>query len=206
MDRAKNTAENVEHSAPRQAAARRVVRLFRAVDGCSQALRAAVDAVAARHGLGATQLLALWSCSEAQGGVGQSELAEQIGVSAAQASALVEQLRRRGLIASRRDPADRRRQLWTIADAGRDLLAAAVDGLADLARRVGEHHRDENSGELEHSLRRVAAAAFLAPVPRSFAGAAGLRVVSPSSEIEDDVRPDRGANQSTFEHSREARR
>ncbi len=122
--------------------AARLVALVRAVDGCSQALRGAVEAIAARHELNATQLLALWACGEASAELAQSELAARIGVSAAQASALVEQLRRRNLLEPRRAADDRRKQNWSITAEGRTLISQVVEKFAALGSRA-ESMQDE---------------------------------------------------------------
>jgi DNA-binding MarR family transcriptional regulator len=178
MGNARSTV--VPHDGSPRAAAGRIVLLFRAVEGCSQVLRAAVDRFVARHGLGTTQLLALWTCGEAPQGVGQSDLAEQVGVSPAQASALVEQLKKRGLIDSHREAADRRRQRWTITNSGRGVLVVAIEGLAELARLAGDSLDEQDRGQIESKLNRLAAAVSRLPSPVDDANdLPRLRVVSP---------------------------
>jgi DNA-binding MarR family transcriptional regulator len=66
----------------------------------------------------------------------QAELAELLVVSPAQVSGAVERLRSLGMLDRVADQRDRRRQLWRLADGGRELLAAVVASVADL----GESH------------------------------------------------------------------
>lgn len=129
-------AAAVSHSPPAESAADRLVALLHAVEGCCHALRRAIEQLAARHKLTTSQLTALWACVGVSDGVGQSRLATEIGVSAAQASALVEGLRRRGLLAPRRTPDDRRRQHWSLTAEGRQTVASASVDLAGLARHL----------------------------------------------------------------------
>ncbi|MEX2185485.1 MAG: MarR family winged helix-turn-helix transcriptional regulator [Pirellulales bacterium] len=191
---------------PHIAAAGRVIALFRRVEGCSQALRGAVERLAASHELAATQLMALWACGEIAAGVGQSDLAARIGVSPAQASALVEHLRQRGLIESHREATDRRRQRWTVTVSGRSVLIVVVDELANLARRIGTTFDEIRQGRMETSLEQLAAAVSESPsavmvpsdVPR-------LRVVSPT-DAEDDRDASTMNHPSQHRASREAPR
>lgn len=69
------------------------------------------------------EFLVLWLCEEAPACRGQGELAELLGVSAAQMSNLVERLRRRELLKFERHVTDRRRQVWQLTAAGKSLLA-----------------------------------------------------------------------------------
>ena len=79
----------------------------------------------------------LWACRKAPPmGAGQSQLAESIAVSPAHISGLVEQLRKKGLLEPRRDPADRRRQLWRISPAGYAAIKTVLDDLTDWAGEI----------------------------------------------------------------------
>ena len=62
----------------------------------------------------------------------QAELAELLVVSPAQVSGAVERLRSLGMLDRTTDQRDRRRQLWRLADGGRELLAAVVTSVVDL--------------------------------------------------------------------------
>jgi DNA-binding MarR family transcriptional regulator len=135
-------------------AAARMVSLVHAIEGCSQALRTAVESIAVRQELNATQLLALWVCGEATTELAQSELAARIGVSAAQASALVEQLRRRNLLEARRAADDRRRQHWSITSAGRTVIEAVVGDFAMLGERT-EPYVNSHPHRLDATLENI---------------------------------------------------
>jgi DNA-binding MarR family transcriptional regulator len=100
---------------------------------CQRAMLAALQEVQ----LTDTQLLVLWgidqlSPSVAGGGVAQSEVAQSLGISPAQVSGLVEQLRRQADLDSRRAPYDRRQQLWQLTDLGCERLQLALQQLANL--------------------------------------------------------------------------
>lgn len=164
-------------------AAARMVSLIRAVEGCSQALRSAVEAIAVRHELNSTQLLALWACGASATELAQSELAARIGVSAAQASALVEQLRRRNLLEARRAADDRRRQHWSITSTGRNLIEAVVGDFATLGERAEPfldvrtiHRIDATLDSIKHAVEQ--------PAPSTH-----LRVVGQDGYETDDTPP-----------------
>ncbi len=77
------------------------------------------------------QFCILWSANgSGHRGVCQLDLVQQTGLSAAHVSGLVEQLRQRGLLVGQRDPADRRRQVWSLTPAGRQCLAAVAQHVA----------------------------------------------------------------------------
>jgi len=67
----------------------------------------------------------------------QAELAELLVVSPAQVSGAVERLRSLGMLERTTDQHDRRRQLWRLADGGRQLLSAVVASVADLGESRG---------------------------------------------------------------------
>lgn len=94
---------------------------------CQRALLAELTAL----GLTDTQLMVLWGIdrlSPSQGGTGvqQSEVAQSLGISPAQISGLVEQLRQQGNLDSRRAVHDRRQQLWHLTEPGRAKLTEAL--------------------------------------------------------------------------------
>ncbi len=188
---ATHTAATRRKGSPTSAAAGRVIALFNSLEGCSRALRDAVAQLAAKHELAATQLLALWACGETDTGVGQSDLATRIGVSPAQASALVEQLRKYNLIESHRDATDRRRQFWKIAEAGRNVLLVVADELANLADKIGMTFADDPFAPFEAGLNHLAAAVTdSAPSQTNASGIPRLRVVSPPEGDADRNEPD----------------
>jgi len=62
--------------------------------------------------------------------IDQAELAEQLAVSAAQVSGVVERLMQRDLVVRVLDGADRRRQLWRLAGAGAQLVRDVIASVA----------------------------------------------------------------------------
>jgi DNA-binding MarR family transcriptional regulator len=70
----------------------------------------------------------------------QAELAELLVVSPAQVSGAVERLRSLKMLERTVDQCDRRRQLWRLADGGRELLTAVIANVAgidgSLSRRI----------------------------------------------------------------------
>jgi DNA-binding MarR family transcriptional regulator len=100
---------------------------------CQRAILAALDKVQ----LTDTQLLVLWGIDQilpasAGSGVGQSEIAQSLGISPAQVSGLVEQLRQLGDLDCQRAANDRRQQLWHLTAAGRERLQRALQTIATL--------------------------------------------------------------------------
>jgi DNA-binding MarR family transcriptional regulator len=76
-----------------------------------------------------------------------SALAERLGISKQGAGQLVDDMTRRGYLASRRDPSDGRARLLELSDRGRAALATARDFHrryeTQLARRHGRGHVDD---------------------------------------------------------------
>jgi DNA-binding MarR family transcriptional regulator len=92
---------------------------------------------AGRWHLSEPEFAMLWACREAlPRGVGQSELAPRLAVSAAQVSGLVEKLRSQGLLQGRRAATDRRRQFWRLTPQGQATLQANLDDMADWAAQL----------------------------------------------------------------------
>lgn len=122
--------ENYESSA----ATVRFTELAGKILVCSRMLREQLSRRADRREISEGEFFLLWACRKAPPmGAGQSELAESIAVSPAHVSGLVERLRKKGLLEPRRDPADRRRQLWRISPAGHAAIKAVLDDLTDWA-------------------------------------------------------------------------
>lgn len=83
------------------------------------------------------EFLVLWLCGDQSlMHRGQGELAEVVGVSAAQMSGLVERLRRRSLLRFERLGTDRRRQVWQLTDEGHSLLAELCQLLSSQAAEL----------------------------------------------------------------------
>jgi len=101
---------------------------------CSRMLREQLSRRAGRQEISEGEFFLLWACQEAAPmGVVQGQLAKSIAVSPAHVSVLVEQLRKKGLLESRRDPSDRRRQLWRISPAGHAAIKTVLEDLTDWA-------------------------------------------------------------------------
>jgi DNA-binding MarR family transcriptional regulator len=141
------------------AAGRRWTELVERLAICGQRLRRQLSERLDPCGLGDAELRLMLACERAsESDHSQSELASQVGISAAQASALLEHLRRRGWIVCRRAVDDRRRQCWALTDDGRrqleTLLAALAAPASVLDRRLGIPQRCL----MEHLLSRLAEA------------------------------------------------
>lgn len=101
-------------------------------------LRATLERRIAGRGLSEPELALLWACASAPpGGSSQRELAEQLAVSPAQISGLVERLAQLGWLRGRPAPADRRRRLWEPTAAGAALWRSIVDSLNDVEPQRG---------------------------------------------------------------------
>jgi DNA-binding MarR family transcriptional regulator len=120
--------------------------------------------------LGPTEFVVLWLCERAAvHGVPQKDLVTASGVSSAQMSGVVEQLRRRGLLAAERGPQDRRQQLWHLADEGRRMVAELRTALAPAAEHLCERMSPLDTERLRELLQRLRAAAELQPLLGLFA-------------------------------------
>jgi DNA-binding MarR family transcriptional regulator len=121
-----------ENQLPPQAVA--WLELIQAVSLCGRQLRKSLAEIAAPHQLSDTEVLILWACCEATGtGLGQHEMANLVGISAAQLSGLVERLSTQDLILGRRPAHDRRRQYWRLSPQGEALFAKLAADLASCA-------------------------------------------------------------------------
>lgn len=118
-------------------------------------------------GLSGPQFWILWAVRSGDGiGICQLELAQQTGLSAAHVSAVVEQLRQNGLLEGQRDPADRRRQVWSLAPLGRQRLTAVMTQVQACLDSHGDHD------SLSAAVTRVLQAIDAGPVPSSDRAAA----------------------------------
>lgn len=102
-----------------------------AAGAISRAGRRRIADQAAGAELSDQEFLVLWLCADSPACRGQNELAELLGVSAAQMSNLVERLRRRDLLQFERHVTDRRRQVWQLTAAGKSLLTAVCKLLCE---------------------------------------------------------------------------
>lgn len=110
-------------SAPHTAANLDLLSALRALTATDRQMRSTLAQLARPYGLNDTQSLVLHCCAAAaETGASQSELAEQLGISPAAISDLVERMRRQQLLVGDRSPTDRRRQVWQVTDDGRAAL------------------------------------------------------------------------------------
>jgi DNA-binding MarR family transcriptional regulator len=138
----------------------RLVQLAQATSLCGRELRRALQQWTRDLGLGDSDLLVLWSCARGGApGVPQNGLADAVGLSPAQTSGLLDRLRQRGLVASRRPPRDRRRQLWRLEPKGLELLTCALGQICALADEVLSGLAVEDQRLLESLLAAVSASA-----------------------------------------------
>jgi hypothetical protein len=79
----------------------------------------------------------------------------RLGVSPAQVSALVERMRRKGLLDGCRPPGDRRRQMWRLTDRGRDALGDAFRAIRPWVERVERRLGPERSAEIGRALDKL---------------------------------------------------
>lgn len=122
---------------------------------CSRLLRAGLDARMAACDLNPSQFSILWVCDHAESGAGQSQLADLLAVSPAHVSGLVEQLRRRRLLAGHRPPSDRRRQLWRLTPQGRQLVESVLAAIRTWAVQVDVRLPAKASHALMHLVDQV---------------------------------------------------
>jgi DNA-binding MarR family transcriptional regulator len=105
---------------------------------CARRLRGLLEEQARRHGLREPELALLWACTKSPpGGRSQCELAEELAVSSAQVSGLVERMCCVGLLRARAIEEDRRRHLWELAPAGVVVWQAVLDGLTEAVEQRG---------------------------------------------------------------------
>ncbi len=125
---------------------------------CSRLMRAELDARLDACALNPSQFSLLWACHQESAGVGQRELAELLAVSPAHVSGLVEQLRRRRLLAGHRPAADRRRQLWRLTPLGRETVETVLTELRSWSAELERHLPSDASRALERLVDQLSAA------------------------------------------------
>lgn len=141
--------EASQHEAEPAKTAARWVELVELIRASGRMFRGLLANSLQRHNLAESQFSVLWICRKAPGaGLSQQDLAAKLVVSPAAGSGLVEQLRRRGLLEGRRAEPDRRRQLWRLTAAGRDVLDVVLSDLADWAATLEGQLGGTDSGEL----------------------------------------------------------
>jgi DNA-binding MarR family transcriptional regulator len=124
-----------------------------------RSIRRALGEAAKPIGLNETQALLLYFCHDAPAGRAQRELADMLGMSPAQVSGLVEQLRSRGLMEGRRPPNDRRRQVWHLTESGQAVLDQLMTSLTPWATELMAALVNDGLRGLPGDVERLAAAA-----------------------------------------------
>lgn len=100
-----------------------LIRMVMELTSCEKALRAAIAEVVSPFSLSENAFFILILCQRNQDRpLSQSALAKTVGLSPAQLSNLVEQLRQDGWIEASRDANDRRRQYWALTQEGSHRL------------------------------------------------------------------------------------
>lgn len=136
--------------------------LLYAVKQVELAARSHMDELLKPAGVTALQYTAL-TVLRRRDGLSSAQLARNSFVTAQSMADMVTALERRGLIARRRDPANRRVLLISLTDTGRELLAAYDQAVDALEERMLSGLRRHERRELEDYLNRCRAA--LSDVP-----------------------------------------
>ena len=151
-----STGSTPAASARSEPRGKRWVELIHEISKCQRLMRDALNALASRWKVNDTEFLTLWLSDRAGAdGIAQSELVVAIGASAARISGLVEDLRRRGLLASHRSQKDRRRQLWRPTADGAQLLHHVCESLAESPAAAGKSISISEQRMLFDLLRRL---------------------------------------------------
>jgi DNA-binding MarR family transcriptional regulator len=86
----------------------------------------------------------------------QQALCESIGVDASKLVGLLNDLEDEGLIARKRDPADRRRHIVEVSEEGRSLVAAGERAIAEVEERLFAGLDADERAQLRRLLAQVA--------------------------------------------------
>lgn len=168
----------------------RWVAVLESLAASARCIRHGLARTLASRNVGESQFSVLWSCQHAQReGISQSELAQQLAISTAHISGLVEQLRRAGWLEGQRDPQDRRRQVWRTTAAGQALCELLLEDITTWLARRGAALADIDHDQLNDLATRLGAAladdaapAPLATPADSTHKAQDQRLVEPSAQ------------------------
>ncbi len=120
---------------------------------CGRRLRATLAHALTQEGLGDAQFSMLWGCTKATAdGVNQRHLADMLSVSPAHVSATLEQLRRLGLLCSRRCSDDRRRQMWVVTPDGREVVHRVTNRLQPYTSQLESELGSQARHDLQSTL------------------------------------------------------
>jgi MarR family transcriptional regulator, organic hydroperoxide resistance regulator len=85
----------------------------------------------------------------------QFELSRRIGIEVSSSTAVIDQLEQRGLIARRRDPADRRRVIMTLTPAGKKLERPLNDCAIAVNRKARSNISHEEIAALFDTIAKI---------------------------------------------------
>lgn len=160
------------------------VRLLAEILEAADKLRALLDVPCEAHGISPSRFAVMATIGQAgEAGCSQSELAARLHLSESNVSALIEALRKAGLLYRFRSKSDRRRSVLLLSETGEQLIgllsAARSDVAASLLQSLSSNQINELrallaalSGGLKDTQIEIEAAPFLEP------GEAGLRRAS----------------------------
>lgn len=133
--------------------------LFESLGSAHRAARETVAEAASRHGLSESEFHLLWACHQRrEQPPSQNDLAQTLGLSPAQVSCLVEQLRKQDWIAGTRAALDRRKQVWRLTDTGISTLSAAAETVRQATDHLPRRYSRAAIDELLTTLRGLAEA------------------------------------------------
>jgi DNA-binding MarR family transcriptional regulator len=163
---------DAKRSTPAEPPSAACAQLLRGLARCGRMAQRAMEAQLGER-LSIQLASMLWACRElAAADVSQLDLAKYLGISPAQASGLVESLRREGLLVCERSARDRRRQTWQLTPAGQQLAGELDERLAAWSRAcraaVGDQTLDKlarGMSALEQFLEMPVARGAAAPTP-----------------------------------------
>jgi len=106
--------------------------------------------VVREHAMNETEFRLLWLLRETEGEIlEQSTLVEELGISPAQVSALVEKLRSQQILDSGTDRNDRRRKLWQLTASSREnfeaVIASVESRLFSVDSEIGSHSQRKDA-------------------------------------------------------------
>jgi len=130
-------------------------RLLRDLSRCGRLAQRALSSQL-DSALSASQAALLWTCREMESHeASQLELARRMGMSPAQISSLVEELRRRELLVSERCPQDRRRQTWRLTASGQQIVCSLDEQLEAWSAACGDQLGDTTIHEMLRGLQAL---------------------------------------------------
>ena len=138
----------------------RWIRLMYEATKASCLLRRILAEIAADYAIAeAAAVLLMHMSVRDEDGISQRDMASSLSISPAKISTTFEQLRRDGLAVAKRDPHDRRRQLWKLTHQGRQTASLLSSKLDSFSLRLSAMAPSVDPIELALRLAEVSAAA-----------------------------------------------